>query len=240
MIVPQILPDHEQLSRHAADWLFERIRQRPTSLVSLAAGSTPGRTYELLAERGKREPEVVAHARWLKLDEWGGLAMDDPATCEYQLQRTLITPLAAGNRYIAFESQSPDPAAECARIARWLDANGPIDVAVLGLGMNGHLGFNEPADSLTPHAHVATLSDSSLAHAMLQQAAGRPTYGVTLGIADLIQAREVLLLVSGATKRSPLERLLSGRIATQFPASLLHLHPQVTALVDAAAIGGGE
>lgn len=240
MITPQILSDHEQLSRRAADWLAERLRQRPTSLVSLAAGSTPGRTYELVAELGKREPALVAGARWLKLDEWGGLAMDDPASCEHQLRRTLITPLAAGDRYTAFESQPADPVAECARIARWLDANGPIDVCVLGLGINGHLGFNEPADHLMPHAHVARLSDSSLTHAMLQETTGRPTYGVTLGIADLIQAREVLMLVSGATKRSPLERFLSGRIETQFPASLLHLHPRVTALVDAEAAGRGE
>jgi galactosamine-6-phosphate isomerase len=240
MIVPQIFSDHEQLSRHAADWLFERLRPRPTSLVSLAAGSTPGRTYELLAERGKREPAVVAHARWLKLDEWGGLAMDDPATCEFQLRRTLIAPLSAVDRYTAFESQPAEPAAECARIAGWLAANGPIDLCVLGLGMNGHLGFNEPADRLTPHAHVAELAEASMTHAMLKQTTGRPTFGVTLGIADLIQAREVLLLVSGATKRSPLKRLLSGQIETQFPASFLHLHPRVTALVDAHAIGPRE
>jgi galactosamine-6-phosphate isomerase len=237
MIAPQVFPDHEEMSRHAANWLAERIRQRPESLISLAAGSTPGRTYELLAERGMREPSIFARARWLKLDEWGGLTMDDPATCEYQLRRILITPLDAGDRYTSFASQPADPAVECARIAAWLAANGPIDVAVLGLGINGHLGFNEPADKLTPHAHVADLSDASLTHAMLNETTGRPTYGVTLGIADLLQAREVLLVVSGTTKQSPMKRLLRGKIETQFPASFLHLHPRVTALVDAAANG---
>lgn len=236
MITPEVFPDHEQLSLHAADWLADRLRQRPTSLISLAAGSTPGRTYELLAEHGKLEPNLVAHARWLKLDEWGDLAMDDPATCEYQLRRTLITPLGAADRYTAFESRPADPATECARIAAWLTANGPIDLAVLGLGLNGHLGFNEPADFLTPHAHVARLTDTSMTHAMLNETTGRPTFGVTLGMADLLQAREVLILVSGASKRLPLKRLLSGQIETQFPASFLHLHPHVTALVDAHAI----
>jgi galactosamine-6-phosphate isomerase len=236
MIEPQVLPDHETLSRHAADWIFQRLRERPNSLISLAAGSTPGRTYELLAERGRVEPDLMARCRWLKLDEWGGLAMDDPATCEHQLRKLLINPLNAASRYTAFESQSADPAAECARIASWLAAHGPIEVCVLGLGTNGHLGFNEPADFLLPHAHVARLAESSMTHDMLKQTTGRPTYGVTLGIGDLLHAREILLLVSGASKQGPLERLLAGKVTIQFPASLLHLHSKVTLLADASAL----
>ena len=82
---------------------------------------------------------------------------------------------------------------------------------------------------------MAELSESSLKHAMLRQSTRRPTYGLTLGMADLLQSREVLLLVSGPAKRDPLQRLLGGQITTGFPASLLHLHPQVTLVCDAAA-----
>jgi galactosamine-6-phosphate isomerase len=237
MLEPSVFPDYEQLSRRAADWLAERLRTRPTALVSLAAGSTPGRTYQLLAERAANEPALAANCRWIKLDEWGGLAMDDPATCEHQLKSTLIAPLAAADRYVAFNSRPPDRAAECARVAAWLAANGPIDVCVLGLGTNGHLGFNEPADALTPHAHIAELAESSLTHAMLKQTSGRPTCGLTLGMADLLQAREILLLVSGESKRGPLTRLLAGQITTRFPASFLLLHAGVTLLADSAAAG---
>ena len=233
MIEPRVLPDHESLSRQAAAWLADQLRERPNALVCLAAGSTPARTYELLAERGAAEPGLFARCRWLKLDEWGGLAMDDPATCEHQLRTTLVAPLGAADRYTAFESQPDDPAAECRRVADWLGQNGPIDLCVLGLGVN------EPADCLEPHAHIAQLAASSLTHAMLQRSQGRPTFGLTLGMADLLQSREVLLLVSGPTKRGPLARLLSGRITTDFPASLLHLHPQVTLLCDAAAYPSG-
>lgn len=235
MIQPQTYPDHEAISQRAADWLCERLRERPDSLISLAAGGTPARLYELLAERGRAEPALVASCRFIKLDEWGGLAMDDPATCEHQLRRLLIDPLAAGDRYTAFQSQPEDPAAECARIAAWLEANGPIDVAVLGLGINGHIGFNEPADALRPHAHVAKLSDASLTHDMLGRTTSRPTFGITLGMADLLQAREVLFLASGPAKREPLRRQLRGELTTLFPASFLHLHPRVTLLCDKAA-----
>jgi galactosamine-6-phosphate isomerase len=235
MFQPHILPDYEAMSRHALDWLTQRLREQPAALVCLAAGSTPGRAYELLAERGASEPTLFERCRLLKLDEWGSLAMNDPATCEYQLRSTLVTPLGLSDRYIGFDSDPQNPAAECARVAAWLDQNGPIDVCVLGLGVNGHVGFNEPADFLEPHAHLARLSDSSLSHAMLQHSTRRPTYGLTLGVADLIGSRRVLLLVSGAAKRAPLRRLLSGQITTAFPASLLHLHRNVTLLCDAAA-----
>jgi galactosamine-6-phosphate isomerase len=105
----------------------------------------------------------------------------------------------------------------------------------LGLGLNGHVGFNEPAAFLRPHAHVAELSESSLAHSMLGRREKRPSYGLTLGMADLIQARKVMIMVTGPTKKTPLKRLLCGDITTDFPASLLQLHADALVLCDNAA-----
>ena len=122
-----------------------------------------------------------------------------------------------------------------ARVATWLAKNGPIDFGVVGLGLNGHLGFNEPAEFLEPHAHVAKLSEASLSHAMIGQCGIRPTGGSTLGVDDLMQSRQILLLVTGSTKRDILRQILSGRITTAVPASLLHLHPNAQLLVDTAA-----
>jgi galactosamine-6-phosphate isomerase len=235
MIHCDVLPDYEMLSRRAADWLFERLRDKPDALVCLAAGSTPKRAYELLAEHGNRELGLFARSRWIKLDEWGGLPMDDPATCEQQLRELLVTPLSLSDRYTAFNSNPVEPAAECRRISSWLKDNGPIDCCVLGLGINGHLGFNEPAEALQVHAHVAQLSDSSLSHSMLHASPRRPTFGLTLGMADLLTSRSILLLVSGKSKRGPLQRLMTESITTSFPASLLHAHREVTVLCDVAA-----
>jgi galactosamine-6-phosphate isomerase len=229
------LADHEAMSRFAVEWIAGSIAAKAESLLCLATGSTPTRTYELLAERYAGNPRLLAEARLLKLDEWGGLAMDDPASCQAHLRRIVVDPLGLADRYIAFQSQPADPTAECQRIAAWLQHNGPIDLCVLGLGTNGHLGFNEPAPFLQPHAHVARLSAASLGHAMLVEARSRPAYGLTLGMADLLQARQILLLVSGPAKREPLRQLLRGQISTQFPASLLHLHPSALILCDSAA-----
>lgn len=235
MLQTAILADHEAVSQFAAQWLGELLVEQPDALICLASGSTPTRTYELLAQRAADNPQLLARARLLKLDEWGGLPPGDAATCEHHLRTVLIDPLNLSARYTAFDPQAADPAAECARIAAWLANHGPITACVLGLGVNGHLGFNEPADSLEPHAHVAQLSAASLAHAMVSRAGARPAFGMTLGMADIMHSQHILVLATGAAKRPPLEQLASGAITTTFPASMLHMHPSATLVCDEAA-----
>ena len=232
MLQPKLFANHEAVSQFAADWLCDYVREQPEALLCLATGSTPMRTYEILAQRGAAEPDLIARVRILNLDEWGGLPPGDPGSCDRHLRSTLVEPLGLAARYISFSSQPADPAAEAARIAAWLRQHGPIDVSLLGLGLNGHIGFNEPADSLEPHAHVAQLSEASLAHAMIRSGGARPSFGLTLGMADLLQSQHILLLVTGESKRQPLRQLLNGRITTAFPASLLHTHSRAMLLYD--------
>jgi galactosamine-6-phosphate isomerase len=234
---PKIFSDHEAMSRAAARWLAERIEQKPDTLLCLATGASPTRAYDVLVARKKTAPKLFRQLRLLKLDEWGGLPMTDPATSEQHLRRHVVEPLQLGRRYTGFVSDSPEPERECARIQAWLKRHGPIDVCVLGLGVNGHLAFNEPAEFLQPHAHVARLSPESLGHSMVKDKPVRPRYGLTIGIGDILQARHVLLLVSGAVKQPMLARLLKGQLTPQFPASFLWLHPQATILCDRAAAG---
>ena len=225
--------DYQALSRYAAALIHDEVRRRPHLLLCTAAGSTPTRTYVLLTEKKPTEPRLFDELRILKLDEWGGLAMDHRATCESYLQSRLIRPLRiAEERYIGFRTDCDDPQAECERVRKVLSKHLPIDLCILGLGANGHLGLNEPAESMRPFAHVATLAESSLRHPMLASAGGRVTYGLTLGMAEIMQSQKVLLLVSGAHKRQQLRRLLKPEISSHFPASFLWLHPDVTLLYD--------
>src|SRR5687767_413086 len=189
-----VLPSHEAMSRRAASFLEDEIKRDPSVLVAAASGSTPTRTYELLCDllrdEATRSPCLLQRLRIIKLDEWGGLPMDDPATCETYLRRHLIEPLGIPpERYLSFQSDAGDPRAECVRIARALEAQGPIGVSVLGLGLNGHLGFNEPAEALEPFSHVAELSAASLAHPMIERSSAPPRHGVTLGIGDILRSR---------------------------------------------------
>jgi galactosamine-6-phosphate isomerase len=235
----RICDDPEAMSRQAAERIVHALARKPDLLLCAAGGSTPLRTHEFLAEHGTRKPELFGAMRAVKLDEWGGIAMDDPGSCEGQLQKYLVSPLGLSkDRYFGFKSNPARPDAECERIRSRLAAEDPIDLCVLGLGMNGHIAMNEPAASLRPACHVAPLTAATLAHAMLANAKTRPGFGLTLGMAEILAAREILLLVSGPSKRKPLGKLLEREIATDFPASFLWLHPNWTLLCDRAAADG--
>ena len=231
--------NYEAMSRRAADFTVEQIRSKPDLLMCVATGSSPKRAYELLAERRRDEPRLFERLRVLKLDEWGGLSSDHPGTCETYVRRLLIEPLGiSAERYLTFRGDAADPAAECERIRAMLRQQGPIDLCVLGLGLNGHLGMNEPADELHSGPHVAPLSEETAKHSMIRNATPPVRFGLTLGMSDLLQSRRILLLVNGVAKRDALRRLMSGRVTTQFPATLLWLHSGVTCLCDREAATG--
>lgn len=228
--------DYETLSRRAAGFIRDAIRRKPDSLLCLPTGSSPARVYEFLVEEHRQHPSTFAEVRVIKLDEWGGLAMDDPASCESALRKQILDPLGIGpERYFAWRSQPVDSAAECSRVAAWLARHGPIDLCLLGIGINGHLGLNEPDEALHPGPHVAQLTPESLQHGMLREARTRPLFGLTLGLADLLQSHQVVLLASGLAKAVPMQRFFWREIFTDCPASLLWLHPRVSVFCDEPA-----
>lgn len=230
--------DHETMSRSAAGQIVDAVRQTPDLLLCLATGQTPVRTYALLAEHHRADPQLFSRVRILKLDEWYGLPMTAPQTGEVYLQHHVLGPLGIEPaRYFGLRSDAEDAVAECARMDAVLAREGPIDLCVLGMGTNGHLGFIEPGTDLSLHTHVATLAPSSRQHTMVAALPDPPTHGLTLGLADVMASAEILLLVSGPAKQDALGRLLKRRIQTQFPASLLWLHPNATCFYDRAAAG---
>jgi galactosamine-6-phosphate isomerase len=232
-----ILDSYEAISRKAAEIITRQLEKNKDLLFCAATGNTPTRTYELLAAEYTKRPELFARMRILKLDEWGGIPLDDPGTCEYYLQTHLLAPLQIDpQRYLSFQSDPADPEAECRRIQDLLKKNGPIDCCLLGLGTNGHIGLNEPATSLQPGYHLARLSASTLQHSMVAAMKRPPSYGLTIGMADLLQARTILLLVSGSSKKSITRELLLGKVTTNLPASFLWLHGNTICLLDKEAV----
>ena len=230
--------DYEAMSHRAAVFIERAARKEPDLLLCLATGSSPTRAYEMLGEAAAKEPSLFSRVTVVKLDEWGGLPPDHPATCETYLRRLVLAPLhVTAERYLGFVGDARPPRAECDRVAAALFGR-RIGLCVLGLGINGHVGFNEPGDALHAHAHVATLAPESQAHPMVRDTGAAVSYGLTLGMADILQSRRVLLLVNGPHKHEPLTRLTTGAITTHFPASLLWLHPDVTCLCDEAAAAG--
>jgi galactosamine-6-phosphate isomerase len=226
------------MSRRAAALIIQAIRDNPMLVLCAATGATPLGTYQQLAEEYRVQPDLFAQMRVVKLDEWHALARHDPATCEVFLQNHLLHPLAIPEpRVIGFRSDVTVAEAECRRVAGQVAAWGKIDLCLLGLGVNGHLGLNEPGETLQARCHVARLAESTRGHSMLHAVKQRPAHGMTLGMADLLQSRRILLLVSGSHKRNVLRRMLDGSISTHLPASLLHVHRDTHVLCDREAIG---
>lgn len=232
-----IFDSYEELSKKAKDLIIKEIEKKKDLLLCTATGGSPTETYDLLGQEYLAQPELFAQLRILKLDEWGGIPMNHPATCESYLQAHLIQPLfISGSRYNGFYSNPDDPMQECIRIQEKLDMEGPIDLCILGLGMNGHLAFNEPADFLHPNCHIAELSETSLEHPMASEMQIKPTYGLTLGMADILLSRMILILINGQQKKTMVSKFLSKKITSSVPASFLWLHPNVICLIEKNAI----
>jgi len=235
----QVCDEGESLSRQAAARILEALTSKPDLLLCAAGGSTPLRTYQLLADHRAHSPDTFRSLRVVKLDEWGGLPAEDPATCDTQLRMQLIHPLGlSDDRYLRFESDPEDPEVACEQVRARIELEGPIDMCVLGLGTNGHIAMNEPAVSLKPTVHVAKLTPETLGHSMLANSKKIPSYGLTLGMTEILASRDILLLVSGANKREPLQLFMRREITTLFPASFLWLHSNCTLLCDKAAAEG--
>lgn len=229
----EIAGSYDAISRRAEELIVAGLKQQPDLLLCASAGGTPTGTYERLATRAKSQPRLFGRLRVLQIDEWGGLEPGHPATCEADLRTKLLDPLRIGkDRYFGFKTNTADPAAQCARTAHWLRRNGPIDICILGLGLNGHIAMNEPGQVLLPHAHVAKLASSSLNHPMLAHSRRKPSFGLTIGMAEVLASKLILLLVNGRHKRSAVRRLLKPNVTTEFPASFLWLHPRAMALLD--------
>jgi galactosamine-6-phosphate isomerase len=234
----RLVSDERSLARRAATLIEMELKAKPDLLLCVSSGRTPTGTYDALVAVARRTPRRFAQLRLIKIDEWAGLPADHPASCELYLQEHLVRPLGIPkSRYASLQGDTPDPAAECRRVERWLDRNGPIDLCILGLGENGHVALNEPSDAMEPEVHVLPLSSRSRQHPMIRTMRPKPTHGITLGMAAILQSRRILLLVSGTHKRAMLNRLRERRISTRFPASLLWLHPHVTVICDRAATG---
>lgn len=227
------------MSREVGGLLLAQIKAKPDLLLCAATGHSPMGSYQYLAQVAALHPGLFASLRLVKLDEWGGLPEDAPESCEYYLQQHLVRPLGiAPDRFLAFHGQAANPDAECQRIQHALESIGPLDIAVLGLGQNGHLGLNEPGDVLYPHCHVAQLANTTLQHGMIQSMEAPPAYGLTLGIGELLQSRMVVLLVTGTKKEKAFDALLAQQMSTKWPVTLLWGHRNVHCWVDEGSMGG--
>jgi galactosamine-6-phosphate isomerase len=231
------LPSYSAMSQKAADIVLPLIEAKPNLLFCAASGGSPTGFYAELAKKHQEEPEFFSQLRVVKLDEWGGLKQGSTFTSEYDVQQKFLKPLEIGeDRYLSIDAFTSDPETECKKIQGLLEINGPVDVCILGIGVNGHIALNEPAENLELGVHVAELAPSTLANGMIKTIDQPPTFGMTLGIGNIMDSKKIILFISGSGKKEAFQKLVSGKVSSHFPASLLWLHPNVEVLVDESAV----
>ena len=235
-----IVDDYDALSRTGADLMADLIGARPDASIILATGETPMGIYRELATRGQRGEFDASRLRIFQLDAYVGLGADDRRSLYGWMKRAFLDPLGVPDANVArLPGDTPDPLAACRAYDAAVQAAGGIDLAVLGLGPNGHLGFNEPPVDAGAPTRLVTLTPESI-ESNARYWGGRdqvPRQALTAGLSVLLAARRTLLAVSGPHKRAILRHAVEGPITPDVPASYLRQAADVTVLADKAAWG---
>ena len=230
--------DYSEMSRRAAGILFAQIVQKPNCVLGLATGSTPIGAYEKLVEWYKAGDLDFSGVTTVNLDEYRGLPRENDQSYWYFMHRHLFDHVNVDpGRVHLPDGAEPDAEKECARYDEVIRSVGGVDLQLLGLGHNGHIGFNEPADSFPTGTHCVDLTQSTIEanKRFFAREEDVPRQAYTMGIRTIMLARKVLVVVNGEAKAQIVKDAFTGPVTPRVPASILQLHPDVTIVGDEAA-----
>ncbi|MFI3163802.1 MAG: glucosamine-6-phosphate deaminase [Bacillota bacterium] len=233
-----VAKNYDELSFHAGEIIKNQIIEKPDSVLGLATGSSPVGTYKHLVAEFNAGKVSFAKAKSANLDEYVGIAKDHDQSYYYFMQDNLFShvDIDVANTNIP-NGLASDPDAECARYDGVIEALGGVDLQLLGIGGNGHIGFNEPAECFSKGTNKIALHDSTIeANArFFASKADVPTHAYSMGIGTIMKAKKILLVASGKDKAKAIAGLVKGDIRPDMPASILQYHPDVTVVCDEEA-----
>lgn len=231
--------DYNAMSRRAAAIIAAQVVAKPDCVLGLATGSTPVGAYKQLIEWNKQGDVSFAEVHSVNLDEYYGLAPEHDQSYRYFMRTNLFdhVDIVPENTNVP-SGLAADPAAECARYEQTVADLGYADLQLLGLGRNGHIGFNEPCDHFPVATHLVDLTQSTIdANARFFASADDvPKQALTMGIGTIMKARKILVVANGADKADAVWKAFAGPVTPEVPASILQLHPDVTLVGDESAL----
>ncbi|MFF2092012.1 glucosamine-6-phosphate deaminase [Paenibacillus sp. NPDC058174] len=233
----KIFDSAQELDAFAADLIVSTVQNKPAPVLGLATGSTPLGIYAKIVEMHRRQNISFEHVTSFNLDEYVGLTPDNDQSYAYYMKSHFFAHIdIPSDRTFLPNGMAENLDAECARYDSMLQEQ-PVDLQLLGLGHNGHIGFNEPAEALTGGTHAVKLEQETReANARFFASMDEvPELAITMGVGSILKANHILLVVRGADKADIVKRALTGPITTDVPASLLQTHPRVTVLLDREA-----
>lgn len=234
-----VTENYQEMSRQAANILSAQIILKPDCVVGLATGSSPIGTYDQLVEWYKKGDLDFSEVKTVNLDEYRGLTRDNDQSYYYFMHRHLFdrVNINLDNTNVP-DGMEPDSDKECARYEELIRSMGGVDIQLLGIGHNGHIGFNEPDAAFARTTHCVDLTESTIEanKRFFASADDVPRQAYTMGIGTIMKAKKILLIASGEDKAEILAKAFYGPITPEVPASILQLHDDVTLVADKAAM----
>ena len=226
--------NYQELSEFAANDIANSIKDKPSLVLCMASGDTPKLTVDLLVK--KLTEEKIDHSKitFIGLDEWVGLPPTNTGSCKYFFQNNLIGPLELrSSQYFLFDALAPDLKNECVKMDQFIKEKNGIDIMLVGIGMNGHIGFNEPGASFNNLSHVIELDE-------ITKSVGQKYFkekmelgkGITIGFKHLLDSRKVFLMANGTKKAEVIKKTVEGPVTESFPASIMQKHDNGFVIVD--------
>lgn len=231
--------DHQQMSRYAANIISAQVIMKPTCVLGLATGATPMGIYKQLIEWYRKNDVDFSLVTSVNLDEYCDLSGDHEQSYRYYMNENFFRHIniAPENTFLP-AGDAADYEKECSDYDALIQRLGGLDLQLLGIGHDGHIGFNEPADEYVPGTHRVRLLDETIeANSRFFSGVDKvPKYALTMGIRDIMQAKKIVLVASGEEKAEILHKALTGPVSPRIPASVLQLHPNVILVADEMAM----
>lgn len=233
-----ILDDPMAVARYGAEIFCDQLRKKPDSVLGLATGSTPLSLYRELIGRNQRKEISFAQVHSFNLDEYMDLPADHPQSYRHFMNKEFFDhiDIDPDNTRVP-PGDAPNPLTACAEYDDAIQAAGGIDIQLLGIGRNGHIGFNEPTSCLRSRTRVKTLTRETIDDNARFFAAGeaQPQLSITMGIGTIMESKLVVLLATGQSKADAIKSMVEGPVSASCPASALQFHPSTVVIIDEAA-----
>ena len=230
--------DYNEMSACGARIVASQLTLKPDSVLGLATGSTPIGMYDILSKMYENGEIDFSKVKSFNLDEYYKISPDNDQSYHYFMEKNLFSKvnIKKENTHI-LDGLCENPQEECNRFEKQIDENGGIDLQILGIGRNGHIGFNEPDKELYSKTHLTPLTQSTIDanSVFFSNENEMPKFALTMGMSSILKAKKIILMANGESKKDAVARLLSGKISTDLPASLLNVHPDVILICDKAA-----
>jgi glucosamine-6-phosphate isomerase len=233
----KIFKDYSELSMAAAIQIVNCIKSKPNAVLCFATGDTPKLAYQKVGEIAKQHNVDLTKCFFIGLDEWLGIPPANTGSCNYFLHHYLFVPLGIKSSQVhLFDALTMNEEMECERMNKLIEEKGGIDLMLVGVGINGHIGFNEPGADIDSNAHIARLEE-------ITKSIGQKYFneevtidkGMTIGLKQVMNAKSLIMMANGKKKALVIRRIINENISTDFPATLMRQHKNALLMVDEEA-----